>query len=342
MNKLHFESDYIEGAHPAILKKLIQTNFEKSSGYGTDEYCESAREKIRLEIGNPDADVYFLVGGTQCNATVLDALLKSYEGVLAADSGHIAIHEAGAVEQSAHKVLTIANREGKLSADAVQSYLENFYRDENHEHMVPVGAVYLSYPTELGTLYSHKELQDIYTVCQKYGIYLFVDGARLGYGLMSAEGMSMKELADSCDVFYIGGTKVGALFGEAVVFRNRKICPKFFTIMKRHGALLAKGRILGIQFDCLFTDGLYYTISLHALKMAARLQEIFLEKGYEEYYASPTNQKFFVLSETEYDELSEKVGFSFWEKLNDGRIVVRLAASWATREEDVEALKEIL
>ena len=222
--------------------------------------------------------------------------------------------------------------------------------------MVPVGAVYLSYPTELGTLYSHKELQDIYAVCRKYGIYLFVDGARLGYGLMSAEGMSMKELADSCDVFYIGGTKVGALFGEAVVFRNRKICPKFFTIMKRHGALLAKGRILGIQFDCLFTDGLYYTISLHALKMAARLQEIFLEKGYEEYYASPTvwakvhnikqmAQTLLFLEEhglRDYDELSEKVGFSFWEKLDDGRIVVRLAASWATREEDVEALKEIL
>ena len=342
MTRLHFESDYIEGCHPQILKRLIETNFEKSTGYGTDVYCDSAKAKIRAAIRNPEADIYFLVGGTQSNATVIDALLDSYEGVLAADSGHVSVHEAGAVEQSAHKVLTIPNKNGKLSAESVENYLKVFYADENHEHMVPPGIVYISYPTESGTLYSKKELKDLYEVCQSYHIYLFVDGARLGYGLASDPDMDIADIAEYSDVFYIGGTKVGALLGEAVVFKNKEMCPHFFTIMKRHGALLAKGRVLGIQFDTLFTDGLYEKISAHAIQCADRLEAIFREKGYPVYYESPTNQKFILLSNAQMEDLHEKIGYSFWERIDEDHCVVRLATSWATREEDIEALKEIL
>lgn len=341
--KLHFESDYLEGAHPKILERLMKTNMEKTVGYGRDEYSNRAKEKIRLACGCPEAEVYFLTGGTQANATIIDGLLKSYEGVVAADSGHINLHEAGAIEHSGHKVLAIPNEEGKLSAQSLESYLTDYHQDANNEHMVYPGMVYISFPTEYGTLYLVRELTDIYQVCKDYRIPLFVDGARLGYGLMApGNDLTLPQLAQLCDVFYIGGTKVGALFGEAVVIPNSKLIPHFFTIIKQHGALLAKGRILGLQFDTLFTDNLYFDISAHAIKMADKMKQILTEKGYSFFINSPTNQVFVILPNEQMQKISEKVSFSFWQKASEESTVIRLATSWATRKEDVEKLKEIL
>lgn len=341
--KLQFESDYMEGAHPKIVERLMETNLEKTTGYGLDEYTKGAKEKIRLACGCPEAEVYFLTGGTQTNATIIDALLKSYAGVVAADSGHISLHEAGAIEHSGHKVLTIPNREGKLSAESLSAYLAEYHQDANKEHMVYPGMVYLSFPTEYGTLYSARELADLYKICQDYRIPLFIDGARLGYGLTApGNDLTLPELARLCDVFYIGGTKVGALFGEAVVIPNPGLIPHFFTMIKQHGALLAKGRILGIQFDTLFTDNLYFDISAHAIKMAEKMKQIFMEKGYSFYINSPTNQVFVILSNDQVQKLSAKVTFSFWQKAGETSMVVRFATSWATREEDLEKLKELL
>ncbi len=342
MEKLFFDSDYMEGAIPEILKKLIVTNFEKTAGYGLDEYSESAKRKIREAIANPDADVYLLVGGTQSNATVIDSLLKSYEGVLACDSGHIAVHEAGAVEQSSHKVITIPNRSGKVDPADLKQYFELFEADANHDHEVPVGAVYISHPTELGTLYTKQELKDLYEICQKNNAYLFLDGARLGYGLAAKTDVTLQDVAKYTDVFYIGGTKVGALFGEAVVFKNRKICPKFFTLMKRHGALLAKGRIPGIQFDTLFSDDNYMKYARHAIALADKLEAGFRAKNYQIAYESPTNQKFILIENTKMEELKKKVSFSFWETYDKDHTVIRFVTSWATREEDVDRLLEII
>lgn len=276
---ISFENDYIQGAHPEVLKRLTETNLEPLSGYGTDPYCESAREKIRRECGCPEAEIHFLVGGTQTNAVVIDAMLKGFEGVAAADTGHVAVHEAGAVEYTGHKVLTIPHHSGKIDPGELKEYLEGFYQDANHEHMVFPGMVYLSHPTELGTLYSRKELEEISQICREYEIPLFLDGARLGYGLMSSDtDVTLQDVAQLCDVFYIGGTKVGALCGEAVVFPEK--APRhFLTSVKQHGALLAKGRLLGIQFDTLFTDNLYFDISRHAIERAEELKRVLQEKG---------------------------------------------------------------
>lgn len=340
---LHFESDYLEGAHPKIIEKLIETNMEQTVGYGTDDYCKKASEKIRNACKCPEAEVYYLAGGTQANATVIDALLKSYEGVIAADSGHISIHEAGAIEHSGHKVLSISNEKGKITADALSCYLNSFYDDSNKEHMIFPGMVYLSFPTEYGTLYTKKELEDIHKICQEYKIPLYIDGARLGYGLMAKDNdVSLADLAANCDIFYIGGTKVGALFGEAVVIPRPGLIPHFFTIIKQHGALMAKGRILGIQFYSLFTDNLYFDISAHAITMADRIRNIIREKGYRFYLETTTNQIFIILDDEKLEELSSKVAFGFWEKADKEHTVVRLATSWATTEENVEKLKEIL
>ena len=335
----HFDNDYMEGAHPLILERLLQTNMMKSVGYGCDEVCESARRRIRRACNAPDAEVHFLVGGTQTNATVIRALLRPYEGVIAADTGHIALHEAGAIEAGGHKVLTIPHQNGKLTAEAVDAYIEAFRRDEAWNHMVWPGMVYISHPTEYGTIYSLAELEALSAVCRKWQIPLFADGARLGYGLM-AEGADVKlcDLARLCDVFYIGGTKVGAMFGEAVVVPKKGLIPHFFTTIKQCGALLAKGRMLGLQFDTLFTDDLYLNIARHAVELATRLREGLTAKGFSTYYSSPTNQAFFVLSAEQLQRLRAVTSFSEWEHLADGRTVVRLATSWATRPEDVEAL----
>lgn len=339
---ISFENDYIQGAHPEILRRLAETNMEPLSGYGSDPYCESAREKIRKACGCENAEVYFLVGGTQTNAVVIDAMTKGYEGVVAADSGHIAIHEAGAVEFTGHKVLTVPGQNGKIDGKELRKYLQGFYQDENHEHMVFPGMVYLSHPTEFGTLYTKEELSQISEVCREYEIPLYLDGARLGYGLMSREtDVSLSDVAEFCDAFYIGGTKVGALCGEAVVFPGK--APKhFLTVVKQHGALLAKGRLPGIQFDTLFTDDLYFRISSHAIEMAEKLKEVLREKGLPFAWESPTNQQFVVMEDEKMEQLRENVVFSFWEKADRDHTIVRFATSWGTKEEEIEELKRML
>ena len=338
---ISFENDYIQGAHPEVLKRLTETNLEPLSGYGTDPYCESAREKIRRECGCPEAEIHFLVGGTQTNAVVIDAMLKGYEGVAAADTGHVAVHEAGAVEYTGHKVLTIPHHSGKIDPGELKEYLEGFYQDANHEHMVFPGMVYLSHPTELGTLYSRKELEEISHICREYEIPLFLDGARLGYGLMSSDtDVTLQDVAQLCDVFYIGGTKVGALCGEAVVFPEK--APRhFLTSVKQHGALLAKGRVLGIQFDTLFTDNLYFDISRHAIERAEELKQVLQEKGCTFAWESPTNQQFVILEDSTVRRLKEHVVFSFWEKADETHTVVRFVTSWATRKEEIEELSRM-
>ncbi|MBR3703536.1 MAG: aminotransferase class V-fold PLP-dependent enzyme [Alistipes sp.] len=338
----HFDSDYMEGMHPAILEALVRTNMQKTTGYGLDEYCVAAREAIRKACAAPDAEVHFLVGGTQTNATVIRALLRPHEGVVAAATGHIAVHESGAIEAGGHKVLTLPHKEGKISAAQVDEYLEWFYADESFEHMVFPAMVYLSLPTEYGTLYSLAELESMAEVCRKWNLKLFVDGARLGYGLAAAEcDVTLADLARLCDAFYIGGTKCGAMFGEAVVMR-KGLVPHFFTIVKQQGALLAKGRMLGIQFLTLFTDNLYLDIARHAVEQAARLKRAFIERGYELYFDSPTNQVFVTLNDEQEKRLRAATTFTEWERLPDDRLVVRLATSWGTRPEDVEALIEKL
>jgi len=338
---ISFENDYIQGAHPEVLKRLTETNLEPLSGYGADPYCESAREKIRRECGCPEAEIHFLVGGTQTNAVVIDAMLKGYEGVAAADTGHVAVHEAGAVEYTGHKVLTIPHHSGKIDPGELKEYLEGFYQDANHEHMVFPGMVYLSHPTELGTLYSRKELEEISQICREYEIPLFLDGARLGYGLMSSDtDVTLQDVAQLCDVFYIGGTKVGALCGEAVVFPEK--APRhFLTSVKQHGALLAKGRLLGIQFDTLFTDNLYFDISRHAIERAEELKRVLQEKGCTFAWESPTNQQFVILEDSTVRRLKEHVVFSFWEKADETHTVVRFVTSWATRKEEIEELSRM-
>ncbi len=340
---LYFESDYTEGAHPAVLARLCETNMEHVSGYGEDKFCDAAKEKIRAACKTPDADIFFLVGGTQTNRTVIAGLLSPYEGVIAAQTGHIAAHEAGAIENSGHKVLCLPQTLGKISAHDLRTYLETFYADESHDHMVQPGMVYISYPTEYGTLYSKDELCAIHAVCKQYKLPLFIDGARLGYGLASvASDMTLPDIAANCDAFYIGGTKVGALCGEAVVFPGGNAPKHFFTTVKQNGALLAKGRLLGVQFDALFTDGLYDKISRHAIACADRLKALLTEKGYSLFLDTPTNQIFVVLPNNQMKSLGEHVKFCFWEKYDDSHTVVRFATSWATDPADIDALADIL
>ena len=340
---LYFVNDYCEGAHEAILKRLIETNMEKLDGYGMDPYCESAKEKIRRACECPNADVTFLVGGTQTNAVVIGSVLNRYEGVVSAKTGHVSVHEAGAIEYTGHKVLEIPEKDGKMDAEVLRQYLETFYQDGNHDHMVFPGMVYISYPTEYGTLYSKKELEELSSVCRKYKLPLFLDGARLIYGLVSKEtDVTLHDIARLCDVFYIGGTKAGLLCGEAVVFTGKCMPKHFLTRVKQHGALLAKGRLLGVQFDALFTDDLYLAIGKNAIETAAVLKEGLKKKGYQFFIDSPTNQQFVVLENSRMEELKKDVQFGFWEKADDSHTVVRFATSWATRMEDVEKLLSLL
>ena len=343
MSRLSFASDYMEGAHEAILARLREINYEKMQGYGTDPLSEQAREKIRSACGCPEADVFFLVGGTQTNATVISALLRSYEGVVAAVSGHISTHEAGAIELGGHKVLTLPEHEGKITAADLRELLVRFETDEARDHLVRPGMVYVSQPTESGTLYSLRELREISAVCREYGLPLYLDGARLAYALACpSNDVSLQELAELCDVFYIGGTKCGALFGEAVVIPKRGFIPHFFTIMKQHGALLAKGWLLGLQFDVLFTDGLYLKVGKAAIAAAGRIRATLREYGYQLCWDTPANQVFVILENAQMKRLAESVEFSFWEKYDATHTVIRLAASWATTEEDTEKLLVVL
>ena len=331
------------GAHPKVLERLIETNMEALPGYGNDHYTVSAAEKIKKACGSDDADVRFLVGGTQTNKIVIDSMLKPYEGVIAATTGHVAVHEAGAIEASGHKVLTLPQHNGKLDANEVEAYIQSFYADASYDHMVFPGMVYISHPTEYGTLYTLAELKALSRVCRQYDIPLFLDGARLGYGLMSkSTDVTLEDITKLCDVFYIGGTKVGAFCGEAVVFTHNNAPNHFFTFVKQNGALLAKGRLLSVRFDTLFTDGLYFEISKNAIEMAELLKKIFIKKGYKFFLDSPTNQQFFVLENKKIEELKPLVRFDFWDKIDKDHTVVRFATSWATTVEDIEALDAII
>ena len=339
---LSFESDYIAGAHPQILKRLVETNFESQSGYGFDEYTAEAKEKIRRAVGS-DVDVEFLVGGTQTNAVVISTMLRDYEGVVAAKVGHINAHEAGAVEYTGHKVIALGEHEGKIDAGELGAYLETYYADENREHIVCPGMVYVSHPTEYGTLYTKGELAAIAALCRRYGLTLFLDGARLGYALESKKtDVTLKDVAELCDVFYIGGTKVGALCGEAIVFTKGNKPKHFLASVKKRGALIAKGRLLGVQFDALFTDGLYFEIGKHAIETAEKMKGIFERRGYRFYIESYTNQQFIILENQEMRALKEKVRFGFWEKYDEEHTVVRFATGWSTTEDDLKALDEAL
>ena len=338
-----FENDYNTGAHPEVLRRLLETNLEPQTGYGADKWCASAAEKIRLACHSPEADVEFLTGGTQTNAVVIASLLRDWEGVVAADTGHVAAHEAGAVEYTSHKVITLPQHQGKLDPGELEACLEAFHADANREHMVWPGMVYLSHPTEFGTLYSKAELTAISGLCRRYGLKLYLDGARLACGLMCREAeLGLPDLAELCDAFYIGGTKCGALCGEAVVFPRRGRPPHFTNAVKKRGALLAKGRLLGVQFDALFTDGLYFRIGQQEADMAERLKSLFKERNIPLWLESPTNQQFVELEDSRIERLGEKVAFSFWEKTDASRTVVRFVTGWSTTEEDLEALAAAL
>ena len=340
---LTFASDYTTGCCPEILDRLIATNLEPQSGYGTDQYCASAAEKIKNACNAPEAQVEFIAGGTQTNQVVISSMLQRYEGVVAARTGHISCHEAGAIEYTGHKVFELPQVMGKIRAKDLSDLVENFYGDDNHDHMVFPGMVYISHPTEYGTLYTLSELTSISEVCRKHNMPLFLDGARLGYGLMSySTDVTLQDIAKLCDVFYIGGTKVGALCGEAVVFTHGNMPKHFLTMKKQNGALLAKGRLLGVQFDTLFTDDLYFRISKHAIDMAERLKGILSDAGFPFLLESPTNQQFVVLDNATMERLKKDVGFGFWETVDEDHTAVRFATSWSTTEKELDKLQELL
>ena len=336
---IQFQCDYNEGAHPEIMKRLMETNLEQTVGYGMDEYCEQARQAIKKACNAPEANVHFLVGGTQTNTTVISSALKSYQGVICAHSGHINVHETGAIENTGHKVLALPGKDGKITAQQIEKAIVDHFEDADAEHIVQPGMVYISYPTEIGTIYSKQELTDISHVCHKYEIPLFVDGARLGYGLTSpACDITLPELCQLVDVFYIGGTKVGALFGEAVIINCPKLNKDFRYNIKQRGGMLAKGRLLGLQFGTLFADDLYFKISKHANDMAMKIRAAFAEKGCDFLVDSPTNQQFPILTNEMMDKLKDKYLYSPWQKIDENHTAVRFCTSWATKEENVDAL----
>ena len=337
-----FESDYNNGAHPSVLKHLVETNDEQSSSYGSDRFSENARRLIREATQCPDADIFFLVGGTQTNSTVISALLRPYEGVISVPSGHIAVHEAGAIEITGHKVLEIPGRKGKSVPKNLEAEILKMEQDPNACHMVIPGMVYITFPTEYGTLYTAKELEAIYSICREHNLLLYIDGARLGYGLSAAvNDVSLPFLASHCDCFYIGGTKVGALCGEAVVFPRGNAPEHFFTMTKQRGALLAKSRLVGAQFEALFTDNLYFEISKHAIAMATTMKGIFIKAGIQLWNDSPTNQIFVVLDRQMIERLKSRgILFEIWEPVDDTHKLCRFVTSWATRFEDIFLLEK--
>lgn len=339
---IHFDCDYMAGAHPEVLEEIVKNNLVQTSGYGEDDFCRTARERIRQATGQPQAEVYLMVGGTQTNATVLDGLLRRTEGVLAAESAHINVHEAGAIELTGHKVITLPSHDGKLCPQEVRSYLQDFYADDTWTHMVAPGAVYISFPTEYGTLYTLSELEELHAVCHEYEIPLYVDGARLGYGLAASADVTLQDMARLADVFYIGGTKMGLLFGEAVVCTNPQLLPRFFTLMKAHGSVLAKGRLLGMQFGALFANDLYLRIGRHGVALAQCLRRAFEQKGYATFIDSPTNQQFFVLPNELIDRLLPAATFEYWGPRGEVESKVRFVTSWETTEADIATLESLL
>lgn len=336
--KTSFASDYEEGAHHAVIANLERTNLLRTSSYGTDEFCEAARKKIREACHAPEADIFFMVGGTQTNAVVISSLLNPYEGVIASECGHINVHEAGAVEATGHKILTLPHTDGKISAADVKNYIESFYEKDTCDHMIAPGMVYITQPTEYGALYTLEELRKLSTVCREKNVKLYVDGARLAYALAAPKNnVTLKHLFDLTDVFFIGGTKCGAFFGEAVVMRKNYI-PHFFTISKQRGALLAKGRTIGVQFYTLFTDNLYTKIARRAIDTADKIRNEIKKQGFELYGDSQSNMVFFTLSESQARKLSENIGLRIWEKIPPDKILIRLTTSWATKDNEVEVL----
>jgi threonine aldolase len=336
---IQFQCDYNEGAHPLIIKRLTESNLEQTVGYGEDPYCEEARKLIKRACQNDCADVHFLVGGTQSNTTVIAHILRPYQGVLAATSGHINVHETGAIESTGHKVLAIPTSNGKLTAQQIDDAMQAHIHEDGPEHMVQPGMVYLSFPTEIGTIYSHDELKAIRTVCDRYDLPLFVDGARLGYGLCSPEcDLTLPQLTQLVDVFYIGGTKVGALFGEAVVITNEALKKDFRYSIKQHGGMLAKGRLLGLQFATLFTDNLYFDIAQHAIDEAMRIKSALQAKGISFLIDSPTNQQFPIFTNAQIDTLSQHFMLSLWQHIDENHTAMRICTSWATKPENTDAL----
>lgn len=339
---IRFESDYTQGAVPEIIEALVRTNMEMTPGYGKDDYCLSAERKIKAELKNEDVDIHFLVGGTQTNLTFIASVIKPYQAVICAESGHINVHECGSIEACGTKLLQLPSDDGKISAEQIKEIAQGHVDDEIREHSVQPGMVYISFPTENGTLYSKKELTDIYNVCKNYGLILYIDGARLGYGLASSRNdLELSDFPNLCDAFYIGGTKVGALFGEALVIVNSRCKTGFRYMEKQKGAMLAKGRLLGLQFDALFTDGLYLKISHHAVRLGEKIRNAFEEKGIDLLYDSPTNQQFPVLTKAQAQQLGKSFAYSPWCKVGS-RDAVRFCTSWATDEKDTDALVEAI
>jgi threonine aldolase len=339
MQMIRFECDYAEGAHPKVLELLSKTNFEQTPGYSVDPYCEKARRIIRNLCQADQAEVHFLVGGTQANTIVIESILRPHQGVVSAETGHINVHETGAIEATGHKVMTVPSEDGKITAVQVREVYDSHWNDPSPEHTVQPGMVYISNPTENGTLYTKEELTELSEACQSLGLPLFLDGARLGYGLMAkGNDLTLTDIARLCDVFYIGGTKVGALFGEAVVITAPALQKDFRYMMKQHGGMLAKGRLLGLQFIALLEDGLYFEISEHADKLAVKIKAAFAEKGYPFLYESVTNQQFPIVPEDKLEILKKKYAYSFWKKVDDQHSAVRFCTSWATRADDVELL----
>ncbi len=335
----NFQCDYTEGAHKKIIDALVKTNMEQSCGYGMDSYCESAREKIKVACGAPDADVHFLVGGTQTNTTVIASVLRPYQAVVSATAGHIAVHETGAIESTGHKVIALPCENGKITASQVKECFAAHFASETAEHEVQPGMVYISFPTECGTIYSKEEMAAIHAVCREYDVPLFVDGARLGYGLADPRcDMTLPEFARNCDIFYIGGTKCGALFGEAVVIMDKKYNRDFRYFIKQRGGMFAKGRLLGIQFNTLFTDNLYFEITHGAVEKALRIRKAFEAKGVHFFGDSMTNQQFPILTDEQIEFLSKNSLPEFWCNAENGKKVVRFCTSWATTDEGVDTL----
>ncbi len=353
---ISFECDYNNGACQQVIDNLVRYNEAKPTPYGFDEFSERAKDRIREACGLPDAQIFFLTGGTQTNATTIDSMLYQYEGVISVGSGHINVHEAGAVEFTEHKIITIADNNGKMEASVLDKYLDDYMHDGNKDHAVHPGLVYITFPTELGTLYSAKELDDLYQICRRYEIPLYIDGARLGYGLLApGNDMTLPYLARHCDVFYIGGTKIGALCGEAVVFTNRKAHKHFFSIQKQHGAVIAKGALIGLQFEALFSPTnpnpssreqgntvLYYQLSEQAIRMAMRMKDIFKRKGFEFYVDSPTNQQFVIIDNEQAEKLSQRVQFTHFGQTDRHHTICRFVTSWATTDEEIDELERIL
>lgn len=340
---IRFNCDYLEGAHPRIIEALARTNMEQTVGYGCDEYCDKARDCIRRVCGDESVDVHFLVGGTQTNLTVISSALRTHQGVLSAETGHINCHETGAIEATGHKVIALPTENGKIKAADIDAYVERYRADDAWEHVVQPKMVYISNPTETGTLYTKAELTEISESCRRNGLYLFLDGARLGYGLACrANDLDIPAITALTDVFYIGGTKVGLLFGECLVISHPALKEDLRCVIKQKGGMLAKGRLLGVQFYEMFRDGLYFEISAHAMNMAERLKKEISDLGYEFDGDSPTNQQFVKLSAKQVKLLSEEFSFENMGALPDGRVLVRFCTSWATKEENVDKLIEKL